>query len=87
MATGTPVVTNSKVLASLSVTPGRDLLVGDTADTFAACVMRLMNDTMLANAVGQAGNQYVKNNHNWKKNAQQMVDIYTGLKSPAGYRI
>jgi glycosyltransferase involved in cell wall biosynthesis len=80
MATGTPVITNSKVLASLSVTPGRELLLADTADEFTACAFKLMDDPILQSTVGKAGTYYVRENHHWAKNAQQMVDIYSQLK-------
>jgi glycosyltransferase involved in cell wall biosynthesis len=76
MATGTPVVTNSKALASLSVTPGKQLLIADTADQFAACVLRLIDDQVLRGEVGEAGLQYVTRNHNWAESAQQLVEIY-----------
>jgi glycosyltransferase involved in cell wall biosynthesis len=76
MATGTPVVTNSKAIASLSVTTGKQLLIADTADQFAACVLRLIDDQVLRGEVGEAGLQYVTRNHNWAESAQQLVEIY-----------
>ncbi len=79
MATGTPVITNSKVLASLSVTPGKELLIADTADTFAECALQLIDDQILRSAVSEAGVQYVMRKHNWAKGAQQLVDIYRHL--------
>ncbi len=79
MATGTPVITNSKVLASLSATPGKELLIADTPDEFAACALKLMEDPILQRTIGEAGNRYVSNNHSWIKNAQRMADIYSRL--------
>lgn len=79
MATGTPVITNSKVLASLSVTPGKELLVADTADMFAACVIKLIEDAGLRGTVGEAGYEYVTRNHNWTESAKQLVNVYSHL--------
>jgi len=83
MATATPVITNSKVLASLSVTPGKELLIADTADEFAACALKLIENPDMGNEVGAAGLHYVKNNHNWRESARQMVYIYSQLTPPA----
>ena len=79
MATGTPVITNSKVLASLEVTPGKELLVADSADEFAASALRLIEDRTLQKNIGAAGLQYVKANHSWKESARKMVEIYEGI--------
>lgn len=79
MATATPVITNSKALASLEVTPGKELLVADGADEFAASALRLIEDRTLQKDIGQAGLQYVKANHSWKEGARKMVEIYRGL--------
>jgi glycosyltransferase involved in cell wall biosynthesis len=79
MATGTPVVTNSKVLASLSVTPDKELLIADDAERFVACVLQLIDDQVLRDRVGEAGLQYVTRNHNWVESARQLVGIYHNL--------
>ena len=81
MATGTPVITNSKVLASLSVTPGKDLLIADTAEEFAECALKLMENPSLRAMVSQAALQHVKKHHNWRESACRMADIYASQKS------
>lgn len=82
MATGTPVITNSKVLASLSVTPGKELLVADSADEFAQSALKLIEDPILQRNVGQAGLEYVRQHHTWKESARKMVEIYQSLRAP-----
>jgi glycosyltransferase involved in cell wall biosynthesis len=77
MATGTPVITNSKVLASLSITPGKELLVADTADEFASCALKLIDNQILGSVVGEAGFQYVTRNHNWVESAGRLGEIYS----------
>jgi glycosyltransferase involved in cell wall biosynthesis len=79
MATATPVITNSKVLSSLDVIPGRELLVADSAEDFALCALRLFENPALQRTIGYSGLEYVRKNHNWDESAQQMVDIYGQL--------
>jgi glycosyltransferase involved in cell wall biosynthesis len=79
MATGTPVITNSKVLTSLAVTPGRELLVADNADEFAQCALNLIGDPALQKSIGEAGLRYVRRHHNWRESARKLVEIYGGL--------
>ena len=79
MATGTPVLTNSKVLSSLSITPGKELLIADTPEDFAASALKLIENPDLCSMIGQAGLQYVKKYHDWSKSARRMVDIYSTL--------
>jgi len=81
MATGTPVITNGKVLASLSVTPGKELLIADTAEEFAECALKLMENPSLRAMVSQAALQHVKKHHNWSESTCRIVDIYASQKS------
>ncbi len=76
MACGTPVVTTSKTLASLSVTPGRELLIADGADAFAQIVLDLFDDRRLISEIGIAGSRYVQNHHSWTAITKQMIDHY-----------
>ena len=76
MATGTAVITNSRALASLTVTPGREVLVADTAEDFALCALKLIENPILRDNVGKAGLQYVQQNHDWKAITRKMVEIY-----------
>lgn len=79
MATGTPVITNSKVLASLSVTPGNELLVADNADEFAQSALKLIEDPILQKNVGKAALDYVRRHHTWRESARKMAEIYESL--------
>jgi glycosyltransferase involved in cell wall biosynthesis len=83
MSTGTPVITNSKVLASLSVTPRKELLVADSADEFAHSALQLIEDAALQKSVGGAGLAYVQRHHSWKESARKMVEIYESMPTPA----
>lgn len=84
MATATPVITNSKVLASLSVTPGKELLIADSAEDFAAAALQLLENSTLRKTVGETGLEYVRQNHNWRETAGRMVEIYKQLAARGG---
>lgn len=84
MATATPVITNSKVLASLSVTPGKELLIADSAEDFAAAALQLLENSTLRKTVGETGLGYVRQNHNWRETAGRMVEIYKQLAARGG---
>lgn len=76
MACGTPVVTNSRALSALQVVPEREILVGDSPDSFASHILRLLENPDLRTAVSRSGMDYVKNHHDWKKIAGQLAGIY-----------
>lgn len=76
MASGTPVVTTSKALSSLDVTPNADILVGDAPDDFAQKVIDLLENTSLQRLVGEKGLLYVQKNHHWRTIVSKMITIY-----------
>jgi glycosyltransferase involved in cell wall biosynthesis len=59
--------------------PGRDLLVADTADDFAAAVNRLLDDPQGRACLGHAGRQFVERQFQWERHAEQLVAIYERL--------
>lgn len=76
MACGTPVVTTSKTLSSLGVTPGRELLVADGADGFSRSILELLNDSKRRSEVGVAGSHYVRQRHDWTVITRQLIAHY-----------
>jgi glycosyltransferase involved in cell wall biosynthesis len=82
MACGTPVVTTSRTLSALEVTPGRELLVADGAEAFAREVLDLLGNNGRREAVGEAGAAYVQSRHSWRSIAERLVGHYSeALKS------
>jgi len=79
MACGTPIVTTSKTLPSLSVTPGKELHIGDGAEGFSKAVLRLLGNPKQRSEVGIAGANYVKANHSWRAITKQMVACYDDI--------
>jgi glycosyltransferase involved in cell wall biosynthesis len=55
LAAGVPVVTTTVGAAGLDAVPGRDLLVGDSSEEFAAAVVRLLEDPALRASVAAHG--------------------------------
>ncbi|MEP0806051.1 MAG: glycosyltransferase [Chloroflexota bacterium] len=82
MACGTPVVTTSRTLSALEVTPGRELLVANGAEAFAREVLDLLGNNGRREAVGEAGAAYVRSRHSWRSIAERLVGHYSeALKS------
>lgn len=63
---GTPVISTSKGMEGLDLVPGRDILVGDDANTFADQVVSVLENESLRWKLGQAGCQVVNQKYNWK---------------------
>lgn len=82
MAVGTPVVTTSKAIQSLGVTPGREVVVGDTPGDFAAAVLHLLENPKARLAVGEAGRIHVQKYHDWDETARKLAQIYSGWDLP-----
>ncbi len=68
MAMGRPVVTTPQAHAGLDAEDGHELLVGADAPSFAAAVLRLLQDRGYANAVGQAARACVARAYRWDLN-------------------
>ena len=82
MACAVPVVATSQILSGMNTVVGNDLLVGDDAETFAEQVCVLLDDETRRRGVGQAGYQYVVENHDWSA-VSQLIDNVISVDSPA----
>lgn len=76
MACGTPVVTTSKTLSSLGVTPGKELVAADGANEFALAILNLLDDQGRQMQIGRAGAGYVNIHHSWTAKARQLLAYY-----------
>jgi polysaccharide biosynthesis protein PslH len=70
LALNTPVVSTTKGAEGLDLVPGRDFLVADCPDDFAAAVLRLLEDVHLRNSLGRHGRQAVAAQYNWESIGQ-----------------
>jgi glycosyltransferase involved in cell wall biosynthesis len=84
LAMARPVVTTSVGAEGLGATPGRDLLIADRADDFAAAIRRVLDDPAFAARLGSAGRALVSARFDWSAIAAAHEDIYeTVLRAPA----
>jgi glycosyltransferase involved in cell wall biosynthesis len=71
LAQGVPVVSTSVGCEGLDLSPGRDLLVADHPDEFAAYVDRLLEDDELCRELGQHGRATVEAHYDWSRIADE----------------
>jgi glycosyltransferase involved in cell wall biosynthesis len=76
MAAGTPVVASASAAQGLHAVPGRDLLVAETADEFAAATLRLLDDTAAWRSAAEHGLAYVAAYHDWATIIGQLSAVY-----------
>jgi glycosyltransferase involved in cell wall biosynthesis len=78
MACGVPCVASTLAVRGTRIDPGRHALVGDTPSEIADGVVRLLENTPLAGAVGRAGRAYVTEEHSWAAVGRAYVAVYEG---------
>lgn len=83
LAAGTPVVTTSIGNEGIGATPGKHLLVGDTAEEIARNVIRLIEDERLRADLGQAGQDFIRKNYGYEKWVGQLEEGYSALPGKA----
>jgi glycosyltransferase involved in cell wall biosynthesis len=75
MALGTPVVSTSKGAEGLAVTPGRDILIGDTPEQFAAHVVRLLSDPAAREGMAAEARALVRDHYTWTQSGARLNDV------------
>ena len=63
LATGLPVVTTPKGIEGLTAAPGRDLLLAENEEEFAAALVRLAAEPELRRRLSEAAQDYVRSTH------------------------
>jgi polysaccharide biosynthesis protein PslH len=76
MAMGKAVVSTSVGCEGLEVQDGRELLIADGAEEFAAAVLKAMRDPQLAARLGAAGRTCVERRYQWSAIAERMEAVY-----------
>ena len=74
LALGTPVVTTSKGMEGLELTPERDVLVADTPKAFAAAVLQILRDPNLRTSLSQRGKLAVTR-YDWPKIGAELCEF------------
>lgn len=87
MAHGCPVVSTRKGAEGLDVQDGRDILIADSADEFAAACVRLMRDPAEAERIGRAGWQAVSERYSRSGRESWLAEVFARLIGlPAGMK-
>ncbi len=76
MACGTPVVATPHATAALEAVVGRDLLVEESPERFAAVLLRLLGAPAERQALGLAGRAFVQAHHSWDAAAARFEALY-----------
>jgi glycosyltransferase involved in cell wall biosynthesis len=76
MAMAAPVVSTSLGAEGIAVTHGREVLLADTAETFAAEVVRVLRDDGLGAELGSAGRRLVEKSYDWRASARALEALY-----------
>lgn len=63
---GLPIVSTTIGAEGIETEPGKNILIADTAETFAQAVIRPLRDPVLALQLGQNGRQTVLEKYNWQ---------------------
>jgi polysaccharide biosynthesis protein PslH len=79
MACGLPCVATPLALGGLSVTPGREILVGEEPEEIAGLLAGVLGDRQRAEALGKAARAYVLERHSWGATAAAYVERFERL--------
>jgi glycosyltransferase involved in cell wall biosynthesis len=85
MACGVPVVASAQASSALEAQPGRDLLVAETAEGFAAEIVELLEGQARRTLLGVAGRQYVLRQHQWDQIAADREQYYCAMRLQANH--
>jgi sugar transferase (PEP-CTERM/EpsH1 system associated) len=76
LAMGKTVVSTAIGAEGLAVCPGRELLIGDGPEQFAAQIDRALGDPDLRQRFATAGRRLVENQYDWGAIARRLEDVY-----------
>jgi glycosyltransferase involved in cell wall biosynthesis len=84
MAAGKAVVSTTIGAEGLAVTPGRDVIVADTPEAFAAAIRDLLRDRARAERLGQAARALVDARYRWETCLAPVDELYARLAHARG---
>jgi glycosyltransferase involved in cell wall biosynthesis len=73
---GIPIVSTTLGHEGIAVTPGQDILVGDTAESFAARVLQVLNDPDLGSRLANSGRRLVQQMYDYRYACRPLDDVY-----------
>jgi len=84
MAAGLPVVATPAALGGINAVPGRDVLVDDTPDGFAARTVSLLTNHELRQRLGRSGRQFVSEHHQWDVHLARLEKVLIEVAGERG---
>ena len=76
LAQGIPIVSTTLGHEGIAVTPGQDILVGDTAESFAAKVLQVLNDPDLGSRLATSGRRMAEQTYDYRYACRPLDDVY-----------
>ena len=76
---GKPVVTTSIGIEGIAATPNEHVRIGDTPEAFAAHVVDLLRDRLLAQEQGQAAKRLAEELYDWRRFTPRLLEFYGRL--------
>ena len=86
LAQGIPIVSTTLGYEGIEVTPGRDILVGDTPEAFAAEVLRVLNDPVLGRRLSANGRTLAEELYDYRSACRPLDGVYARAASGRGGR-
>jgi sugar transferase (PEP-CTERM/EpsH1 system associated) len=77
MACATPVIASPAAVSALQVKAGVDVMIASNPEEFSNMILKILQDPIQANRIGQAGLEYVQKNHQWMEIVNRLENIYT----------
>jgi glycosyltransferase involved in cell wall biosynthesis len=81
LASGKAVISTSTGCEGLKVTPGRNILIGDSPAEFAKQVIKVCTDGDLMKSLGEEGRKLVEEKYSWKMIGDDLNSLYDSLIS------
>ena len=75
MSMGVPCVTTQLANASLKAVDGKQILIGDDANSLAAAIVRLLDDESLRKQIAAEATQYVHENFSWQSAGKELEAV------------
>mgnify|MGYP001067785897 CR=1 FL=1 len=81
LAEGIPIVSTTLGCEGIEVTPGQDILIGDSPEAFAAQVLRVLNDADLGKRLALNGRRLAEEKYDYRKACRPLDEVYARAAS------
>jgi len=80
LAVAAPMVSTAVGCEGIGVREGEHLLVADSAEDFAAAIVRLLDDRELGARLGAAGRRFVEDEYSWESAGERLESLYERIR-------